>query len=164
MANLTSDVFPSKETTPCFRYTCGSGRQFKTPDGHVSEQSMSCQWDKTWQPGSSLPGACDWVSCLQPPRPPDSTNLRVTHWDGQPVQFGDTVHFVCQRGFYFEEDPSQLEVTYSCQDGTVQDTSRGFFDNPDNEKEWPRCLKGIAKLKQNHTLRMFIRLALPQTS
>ena len=106
---------------------------------------MSCQWDRTWQPADSLPGPCDWVACLQPPRPPDSTHLRVNHWDGQPVDFGDPVHFVCQRGFYFEEDPAQLEVTYSCQDGTAQGTSRGFFDHPENEKGWPRCLEGKAR-------------------
>ena len=104
---------------------------------------MSCLWDRSWEPTDSLPGPCDWVSCLQPPRPPESTHLRVTDWDGHPVQFGDLVRLVCQRGFYFEEDPAQVDVSYSCQDGTAKDTDRGFFDIPEEEEDWPRCIQSI---------------------
>ena len=39
---------------------------------------------------------------LQPPSPPPGTNLRVTHWDGEPIAFDDQVMFVCERGYHFE--------------------------------------------------------------
>ena len=42
----------------------------------------------------------------------------------------------------FEEDPEQLEVTFSCQDGSDKQFSRGFFNVPQDETEWPRCLRG----------------------
>ena len=71
-----------------------------------------------------------------------TTSLRVTDWDGKPIAFGDIVRYVCQRGYSFEEDPAQLEQTYTCQDGTAPDTNRGFFDVPVEEDEWPRCLRG----------------------
>ena len=103
---------------------------------------MTCLWDKSWEPDYRLPGPCDWVACLKPPLPPASTNLRVTDWDGKPIAFGDIVRYVCQRGYSFEEDPAQLEQTYTCQDGTAPDTNRGFFDVPVEEDEWPRCVRG----------------------
>jgi hypothetical protein len=43
----------------------------------------------------------------------------------------------------FEEDLDQLEVTYSCQDGSDTQFIKGFFNIPKAEKEWPRCLRGL---------------------
>ena len=43
---------------------------------------------------------------------------------------------------FFEDDPTQVEVTYPCQDGTVPDTKKGFFDMPQEEENWPKCLQG----------------------
>ena len=103
---------------------------------------MTCLWDKSWEPSHKLPGPCDWVQCLKPPTPPASTNLRVTDWDSQPIPFGDPIRYVCKRGFQFEEDPAQEEQVYSCQDGTAPETVRGFFDVPQEEDEWPRCVRG----------------------
>ena len=123
---------------------CGAARMFLTPAGiHVAEKTMTCQWDKTWSPDTELPGSCDWVACLRPPLPPFSTNLQVTGWLGEPIPFGDEAHYVCRRGFQFEDDPAQVEVTYSCQDGTVKDQERGFVDVPKTESEWPRCVRGL---------------------
>ena len=103
---------------------------------------MSCLWKQSWEPGHKLPGPCDWIACLQPPLPPPSTHLRINDWDLQPIAFGDLGHYVCDRGFMFEEDPAQLEQTYTCQDGTAPDTDRGFFDAPQDEDEWPTCIQG----------------------
>ena len=122
-------------------YSCGSARNFITDSGAVEFQNMSCQWDRSWLPSAKL-ASCDWIACLKPPTPPPSTNLRVTHWDGQPVPFGEDVHFVCARGLKFEEDPTQEEITYSCQDGSAPKTKKGFFDVPEKEEDWPRCLQG----------------------
>ena len=57
-------------------YYCGAARQFLTPDGsHVESMSATCQWDTTWSGVTTLP-PCDWVACLEPPKPPSWTNLR----------------------------------------------------------------------------------------
>ena len=136
----SSFIFRTLKTS--LSYECGSARKFKTSDGHVQDYSMTCLWDKSWEPDYRLPGPCDWVACLKPPLPPASTNLRVTDWDGKPIAFGDIIRYVCQRGYSFEEDPAQLEQTYTCQDGTAPDTNRGFFDVPVEEDEWPKCLRG----------------------
>ena len=79
-------------------YECGAARQFLLEDGsHAPSHTLTCHWDRAWQPGPELLG-CDWVSCLQPPRPPPGTNLRVTDWDGEPVQFGATVRWARRCG------------------------------------------------------------------
>ena len=84
------------------RYKCGSARKFKVVDDHLPDYTMTCLWDKSWDPSHKLPGECDWVECLKPPTPPASTNLRVTDWDSKPIPFGDPVRYVCKRGFQFE--------------------------------------------------------------
>ena len=125
-------------------YHCGTAREFKLPDGSFTPtESMTCQWDKTWTPTSEI-DECDWVACLKPPIPPASTNLRVTDWFGDPIPFGEQVRFVCQRGYFFEEDPAQIDVTYTCQDGSNEEYKdmKGFFDIPEKEEDWPRCLLG----------------------
>ena len=78
----------------------------------------------------------------KPPPPPSFTNLRITDWNGKPIAFGNSAHYACDRGFSFEEDPAQEEQTYTCQDGTAPDTTRGFFDVPADEEDWPRCVRG----------------------
>ena len=50
---------------------------------------------------------------------------------------------MCERGLMFEDDPAQEEQTYTCQDGTVSGTNKGFFDVPEEEEDWPRCLQGM---------------------
>lgn len=102
---------------------------------------MTCQWDRSWTPTTDL-GTCDWVACLRPPLPPASTNLRVTHWFGDPIPFGEDIMFVCERGYYFEEDYNQHGVNYTCQDGlnVGLEHLKGFFNIPEKEEDWPRCL------------------------
>ena len=84
------------------------------------------------------------MACLQPPLPPPSTNLRVTGWFGDPIAFGSQVVLVCDKGLQFEQDPSQTEVRYTCQDGKQAGFGdyKGFFDVPSSEEEWPRCVLG----------------------
>ena len=126
-------------------YDCGSAREFFYEDGtQAKTQSMTCQWDRTWTPTAEL-GECDWVACLKPPLPPASTHLRNTDWFGEPIPFGDQIRYVCERGYQFEDDPSQIDVLYTCQDGTDEEhkDKRGFFDVPGSEEEWPRCVLGI---------------------
>ena len=105
---------------------------------------MTCNWEsKSWTPTEEL-GTCDWVACLKPPKPPVSTHLRVTDWFGDIIPFGEQIKFVCERGYFFEDDPSQLEQPYTCQDGLTNgyEEIRGFFDVPELEEDWPRCLLG----------------------
>ena len=72
------------------------------------------------------------------------TGFSLTDWFGYPIPFGEQVRFVCQRGYFFEEDPSQIDVTYTCQDGSNEEYKdmKGFFDIPKMEEDWPRCLLG----------------------
>lgn len=55
------------------------------------------------------------------------------------------MEFVCERGMQFEDDPDQENVVYTCQDTTQEDisTTRGFFDSPLEDEDWPRCVEGI---------------------
>ena len=99
---------------------------------------MTCQWDRSWSPTTQL-GTCDWVACLRPPSPPASTNLRLTGWDGQPIPFGGSAEFVCERGYRWEEDSGQ-SVSVTCQGETTATTQKGFFAVPETEKAWPRCI------------------------
>ena len=73
-----------------------------------------------------------------------STNLRVSDWFGETIAFGEQIRFVCERGYFFEEDVSQIDVKYTCQDGKAKgfEDKRGFFDVPELETEWPRCVLG----------------------
>ena len=84
---------------------------------------------------------CHWVQCLQPPQPPASTRLKVTHWFGDPIAFGAEVMFVCERGHHFVGNYSMTHVNYTCQDGSQEgmEDLRGFFNVPSSEAEWPRC-------------------------
>ena len=109
---------------------------------------MTCNWDNTWSPGPDILD-CDWVACLDPPQPPEYTNLRVTDWFGEPIQFGEKVRFVCERGKMFEDDPAKEYVEYQCQNGSLPGTERGYFKIP-KEDEWPRCLTGIVKSSHDH--------------
>ena len=95
---------------------------------------MTCQWDRTWTPTHIL-DECEWVACLRPPTPPKETNLRSTDWDGEPIEFGGETIFVCERGMFFEDDPEQENLIFKCQPD-------GFFDVPETDKQWPRCLRG----------------------
>ena len=123
-------------------YQCGSAREFFYSDGSQSaSQTMTCQWDQSWTPTARL-GQCDWIACLRPPTPPPSTNLVVTHWFGDPIQFGGQTMFVCKRGYHFEHDYHKTHVNFTCQDGITDgiDGDRGFFDVPENDEEWPNCV------------------------
>ena len=127
------------------RYTCGSAREFLSSSGSSPTQRMTCRWDRTWTPTHVL-HTCEWVSCLRPPPPPTWTNLRINDWDGKPIAFGEDAHYVCDRGMMFEEDPEQLEVTFTCQDGSDPTFTKGFFNIPTDEQEWLQCVQGTFKL------------------
>ena len=121
-------------------YVCGSARRFLGKGStHVDSINMTCGWSKLWSRSLSLP-PCDWTACLQPPQPPAYTNLRP-HWHGDPIPFGETIHFICERGMAFEEDLLQESFQVTCEDGTGKGERRGFFTVPDYN-DWPRCVRG----------------------
>ena len=122
------------------RYKCGSAREFKVGGDHLAEYTMTCLWDKSWEPSHKFPGDCDWVACLQPPQPPAYANLRPL-WHGEPIPFGDSIHFICERGMAFEDDYFQESFKVTCDDGAGQEERRGFFTVPDYN-DWPRCVRG----------------------
>ena len=63
------------------------------------------------------------------------THLKVSGWQGDPIQFGDRVSFVCDRNTYFE-DEEVTSVDFTCQD----DARGGHFDAPD-DTAWPQCVR-----------------------
>jgi hypothetical protein len=67
--------------------------------------------------------------------------LRHTGWTGEPIPFGASVAFTCERGTAFEEDYDQESVQYACQDGSEPGTERGYFKVP-ADGEWPLCVAG----------------------
>lgn len=137
LTSETNNTLLPKNFMANLTYYCGDAREFFHSDGSQTvTQSMTCRWDKTWSPTTQL-GTCDWVACLKPPTPPSSTNLRVTGWDGAPVPFGGEAQYVCERGYYFEDDYKRPSVSYTCQGESA--TNKGFFDVPEQEKDWPRC-------------------------
>ena len=157
-SNQTNSTLLPRNYMANLTYNCGSAREFIGETLVYADLTMTCQWNRSWTPSVVL-DPCDWVACLKPPNPPKSTNLRVTGWDGGPIPFGEKVnfgekdcrlswscfaqvHFVCERGHFFEEDHAQEEITYECQDGTVPGTRKGFFNNPEEEDFWPKCLQG----------------------
>ena len=103
---------------------------------------MSCLWDRNWTAINKL-DPCDWVQCLKPTKPPLSTNLRVTYWNGNPINFGDQITYVCDKGYHFEDDPYQVNIKYQCQDGTKPKTTRGFLNTPASDDQWPKCAEGM---------------------
>ena len=105
---------------------------------------MTCLWNRNWTDTTIL-NPCDWVQCLRPPTPPLWTNLKVSNWDGEPYNFLTDVIFVCKRGYFYEHDAEKTSFSYICQDGNdpLTNYTRGFFNQPD-EKDWPRCVKGLS--------------------
>ena len=126
-----------------FRYFCGSARKFLSVNGvHLDFMSLTCNWNKSWSPAPEI-HQCDWVACLEPPHPPAYANLRVTDWFGDPIDFGEKVKFVCERGMMFEDDPDIEFVEYQCKNGTLPGIERGYFKIPEADK-WPRCTSGYS--------------------
>ena len=48
----------------------------------------------------------------------------VRHWDGSPVQFGQTITYNCMPNRYFEESREQVTTTITCHEG-------GYYDMAD---------------------------------
>ena len=92
----------------------------------------------------------------------------VTDWFGDTIPFGEQITFVCERGHYFEDDYDQIELAYTCQDGSNPDfpDSRGFFDIPEKEEDWPRCLLAVECPKPpdapEEGVKEFLPIAIPQ--
>ena len=103
--------------------------------------TMICDWNKRWTPIRDL-FPCGWVACLKPPDPPSWSNLRITGWFGEPLQFGNTIKYVCDRNMFFEDDKTLEFLEYTCQNGSHPNTTRGFFDVP-AEDDWPVCTDGM---------------------
>ena len=91
---------------------------------------MTCNWNTSWTLVDTL-DPCDWVACLHPPDPPPEALLALD-WDGNPVEFGGNVSYVCSdEDLYFESDKDMAEYNITC-----LDDPRGTWDEP---KEWPVC-------------------------
>ena len=127
---MESNEFKSYGTE--LRYECGKARKFFSEEQNetYTERHMTCNWNTSWSPHSSL-DPCVWVQCLHPPLPPALTNLALV-WDGSPVNFTQSVSYVCrEEGLYFERDRDMTSYNISCLPG-------GQWDEP---SKWPKCIK-----------------------
>ena len=113
------------------RYECGLARKFYDEglEEQYDERFMTCNFNKTWTEHDYI-DECVWIQCLYPPEPPKETNLKLI-WDGSPINFTESVSYVCKEDdLYFESDRELQEYTVQCLPG-------GSWDAPDT---WPRCL------------------------
>ena len=79
-------------------------------------------------------------SVSTPPLPPALTNLALV-WDGSPVNFTQSVSYVCrEEGLYFERDRDMTSYNITCLPG-------GQWDEP---SKWPKCIK--CKSQQLYTI------------
>ena len=127
---MDSNEFKSYGTE--LRYECGKARKFFSEEQNetYTERHMTCNWNTSWSPHSSL-DPCVWVQCLHPPLPPAHTNLALV-WDGSPVNFTHSVSYVCrEEGLYFERDRDMTSYNITCLPG-------GQWDEP---FKWPKCIK-----------------------
>ena len=94
---------------------------------------------------------------------------------GDPIPFGESVSFVCEKGMAFEEDYHQTSFEVTCQvmivfnsgafymfqsqihltvtilfplnqDGSESGSAKGYFLLPEDD-EWPNCVRGDPKTK-----------------
>ena len=76
------------------------------------------------------------VACIDPPVPPESTNLVVIYEPETVIEFGETVTYKCLPGFHFEENYFMKDFTLTCQ-------TNGNFTDP---VPWKRCLHPTSKI------------------
>ena len=71
---------------------------------------------------------------------------------------------------HFEDDFHQEEIAYTCQDGSNPDhkDKKGFFDVPEAEEEWPRCVLGpmcpVPPDAPDEGVKEYHPLAIPQST
>ena len=136
-----SETFPTRNTTNRYgaklEYSCSLGQEFcqniqhchGSGSGQTDDSiTVECQWDETWSPSiQSLP-TCVWVACINPPIPPDSTNLVRNYTEDTLVGFGNFANYTCREGHYFGNDYNKKTFTLEC-------LNNGSFAGA----EWDKC-------------------------
>ena len=84
---------------------------------------------------------CTWVACANPPIPDGMTDLVRNYTQGDTIPFGDSFHYECPPGYFFDEDRDIPHVSVVC-------LTNGSFSEP---VEWKKCVdeKSIHQLVQN---------------
>ncbi|XP_059083342.1 sushi, von Willebrand factor type A, EGF and pentraxin domain-containing protein 1-like [Tigriopus californicus] len=116
-------------------FFCGPSRKFRNSDGNLyNSWTITCQWNKSWTPGTTL-DTCTWFQCLSPPVPPKDANLKLMNTSTVPTEFNDKVFYECNQGHWFEQDRSQTNFSLTCQ-------TDGSFKVPLNN-DWPKCVTTV---------------------
>ncbi|XP_059082778.1 uncharacterized protein LOC131880226 [Tigriopus californicus] len=94
-------------------YTCALGQEFESSPTKFRE----CLWNKTWSGDDDL--NCIRLGCVDPPHAPEGHHVISLHQNGTSVPFGESTYYVCEPGYFFEEDKSLRNFSLIClQDGT----------------------------------------------
>ncbi|XP_059083225.1 sushi, von Willebrand factor type A, EGF and pentraxin domain-containing protein 1-like [Tigriopus californicus] len=118
------------------KYSCQTARKLQRNLSNgttelYEEQHLRCEWNQTWSPSSQV-DECIWYQCLDPPTP--SGRDLIPLWNGYPLEFNETVEYVCaHEGLWFENDYDQQSFDVKC----LKD---GSFDQPE---EWPYCVRTV---------------------
>ena len=57
---------------------------------------------------------CAGVSCIEPPVPPNHTNLERTYVGGTTVPFGTGSNYTCKEGTFFGSDFGKTHIAIEC--------------------------------------------------
>ncbi len=75
------------------------------------------------------------VACINPPIPPPETHLVVQYTNNTAISFGSNVTYLCEDGYFFEEDYNLKNYTITC-------LNDGNFTSP---LPWKNCLNPRSK-------------------
>ena len=123
-------------------YRCINGSEFDTNndgDGNSFDITISCRWNKDWDPWPVLP-PCYITDCVDPYSIPEDTYLEevTTEW----TRVNDSKQYRCQgmedsglHTMFWESNRSLSTFSMFCQPD-------GHFLFEDLRENWPTCLEG----------------------
>ena len=123
-------TFESVQNFKC--KTFGKSFYNETGRSYSARRSVTCQWDRSWQPGT-VSEPCRWSHCVSPPQPDSRYNLKLL-WNPQfPPAHNETIMFACWAGNNwnrFEDNFAQWNFSLACRE-----------ENQFEEvAAWPQCL------------------------
>ncbi|XP_059083502.1 uncharacterized protein LOC131880812 [Tigriopus californicus] len=118
-------------------YECGLARKFQWSNGSLTQiLTRTCQFNGDWDNDMA---PCVWVACINPPQPPMGHHIVSLYENGTTVTFNDSVVYVCEDGYFFEEDKYLKNFTIQC-------LSNGSWNAP---TVWKKCFQPSERICPN---------------